>query len=73
MTMNYSSGFLGHKGMKRGAIFNLLFFFLPKRMDCFSVVHLRRRSSGGGTTREEDSSANVYSSPKTTWPNGKGN
>ena len=22
VTMNYSSGFLGHKGMKRGAIFN---------------------------------------------------
>ena len=52
VTMNYSSGFLGHKGMKRGAIFNSpSSFFLPKRMDCFSVVHLRRRTSG--TTREK--------------------
>ena len=30
VTMNYSSGFLGHKGMKRGAIFNLLFSSFPK-------------------------------------------
>ena len=30
VTMNYSSGFLGHKGMKRGAIFNILFSSFPK-------------------------------------------
>ena len=52
VTMNYSSGFLGHKGMKRGAIFNSpSFSFFFRRMDCFSVVHLRRRTSG--TTREK--------------------